>query len=212
MLTELAANYLTAPAADPAAAPQFLTSRSELFKQFIELLLDWATLKDQEDAALFPRQLVITALARLAVAMQAAGYRGTAVTTAWADAQIAADPTALFAGLPPPAYLTGDPRDKLLAFGCAATILDTPATRAMVSFWHLTHQDYFAALGSPLENGTQATPPGASGPAAPALDDLRSLTAALAPQPDAAIAGILQSDDPRASLVAAKALLSVGSG
>jgi hypothetical protein len=34
----------------------------------------------------------------------------------------------------------------------------------------------------------------------------------MAPQPDAAIAGILQQNDPRAAIVAAKALLSAGGG
>ncbi len=203
MLTELIANYPPPPA--DSAAPEFLTSQSGLFKQFVEMLLNWATLKDQENALFFPRPVIIAALAQLAAAMGQAGYRGTSVPHDWAGAHLASDPLALFQGLPPPEGLQGDPRDHLLDFSCAATILDTPATRDTVRFWHLTHQDYFNALA--------AGQPGAIlGPLTPATDDVTSLAAAMAPQPDAAIAGILQQNDPRAAIVAAKALLSAGGG
>ena len=198
MLTELAAN--TPPPAP--GVPDLLASGSALFRRFMDLLLEWATQKDEANALLFPRRAVLDALARLAAAMQAAGYRGTAVPHAWAVSRLP-DPAALFGGLPPPSNLRGDPRDHLLDFGCAATILDTPATRATVRFWHLAHQDYFSALAAP------ATP---LGPLVPADDEVHSLAAALAPQPAAAIQAILQGGDPRAPLVAAKALIQAGGG
>ncbi len=195
MLSELSANY--PPPAD-ATTPSYLSSQSALFGQFMELLLDWATLKDRANAALFPRQVVVAGLARLAAAMQVAGYRGTPVPRDWAGQQVAPDPATLFAGVPP-GGLVGDPRGHLIDFGCEATILDAPATGATVHFWHLTHQDYFAALLAPP--GTALTP---------AADDLHTLAAAVAPQPAAAIGAVLQQPDPRAPLVAAKALLAVG--
>ena len=198
MLTELAAN--TPPPAP--GVPDQLASGSALFRRFMDLLLEWATQKDEANARLFPRRAVLDALARLEAAMQAAGYRGTAVPHAWAVGRLP-DPAALFGGLPPPGNLRGDPRDHLLDFGCAATILDTPATRATVRFWHLAHQDYFSALAAP------ATP---VGPLVPADDEVHSLAAALAPQPAAAIQAILQGGDPRAPLVAAKALIQAGGG
>ncbi|MDQ2807068.1 MAG: hypothetical protein M3Z04_09200, partial [Chloroflexota bacterium] len=198
MLTELAAN--TPPPAPDAPDP--LASGSALFRCFMDLLLEWATQKDEANARLFPRRAVLDALARLAAAMQAAGCRGTTVAHDWAFDHLPA-PAALFGGLPPPGNLRGDARDHLLDFGCAATILDTPATRATVRFWHLAHQDYFSALAQP------AVP---SGPLLPAADEVNSLAAALAPQPAAAIQAILQGGDPRAPLVAAKALIQAGGG
>lgn len=206
MLSELSANYV--PPNGTSAAPQFLTSQSEMFKQFVDILLDWATLKDPENGALFPRQAVITALARLAAAMQAVGARGTPVAYDWATAQVAPDPAALFGGVPAPATLIGDPREHLLSFCCGATILDTPATRDTIRFWHLTHQDYFAAVALADPTITPATL--SSMVLTPATDTVTSLAATLAPQPAAAIAGLMNSNDPRAALVAAKALIGAG--
>jgi hypothetical protein len=214
MISELAAAYQPPPG-DPGATPAFLTSQSALFKQFVEFLLDWAAQKDQEHALLFPRQVVLGALARLAAAMQATGNRGNAVPQDWAGTQIAADPATLFAGLPPPANLTEDPRAGLIEFGVEATILDAPSKRDNVRFWHLTHQDYFTALA--LQMGIVVTgttgPPTNGNHLVPATDEAVSMAAALSPQPAAAIQGILAKDDPRAALVAAKALLmSAGGG
>lgn len=199
LLYMIAEVFDNAPA-DPAL-PDPLASGSALFGRFVEQLLDWATTRDEADALLFPRAAVRAALARLAAAMQAAGYRGSAVAHQWAVDHL--DAAELFGGLPAPGNLRRDPRDHLLDFSCAATILDTPATRATVRFWHLTHQDYFQALA--------AVPP-SGGALLGANDEVNSLAAALAPDPHAAISALLQSGDPRASLVAARALITAGVG
>ncbi|HMA38266.1 MAG TPA: NACHT domain-containing protein [Chloroflexia bacterium] len=201
MLIDLAADYR--PPAAAAAAPSFLTSESALFKALVDRLLEWAAARDQDAARLFPRQVVIAALARLAGAMRAAGYRGTPVAHAWAVAHLAGDPQALLAGVPAPAHLPDDPRQVLLDFGCEATILDTPATRTTVRFWHLTHQDYFAALA--LQQTGPALPAGA-----PLPDEVARLAAVMAPHPEVTVADLLASGQPRAALLAGQILVSAG--
>jgi hypothetical protein len=200
MIAELTADYTHEQGAE-AGAPQFLTSQSKLFERFVDRLFTWAEMKE-DPGRLLPRRAVMRALTLLAVAMQAQGYRGTAAPHPWAVAQLPGDPATLFDGLPPPPDLAADPRDSVIDFGCGATILDTPATRETVRFWHLTHQDYFAALAS------GAGAPGA--PLAPATDGLVSLAAALSAQPGQAISDLLQRPDPRAAIVAAKAYQAAG--
>jgi hypothetical protein len=200
MITELTADYAHEAGAE-AGAPQFLTSQSKLFERFVDRLFTWAELKE-DPGRLLPRRAVMRALTLLAVAMQAEGYRGTAAPHGWAVAQLPNDPVTLFEGLPPPADVSPDPRDSVIDFSCEATILDTPATRETVRFWHLTHQDYFAALAA-----------GAGAPAAalaPATDSLVSLAVALSAQPGQAISDLLQRPDPRAAIVAAKAYQAAG--
>ncbi|HUS13696.1 MAG TPA: hypothetical protein VM536_01645 [Chloroflexia bacterium] len=204
MISQMAANYIPGDG-DPAATPPFLTSQSGLFKAFVGFLLEWAGRKDRDNALLFPRPIVIAALARLAAAMESAGLHGSAVPQAWATDHIAASAADLFGGMPAPGGLAGDARRRLLDFGCEATILDTPATRDTVRFWHLAHQEYFAALALQNTGG-----PATAGAFTPATDQVTSMAAALAPQPAVAISAILARDDPRAALVAAKALLSAG--
>lgn len=163
--------YILGPASS-SASPFITTDSATLVRQ--------SAAADSADSGPV-RRAVLDALTRLAAAMQAAGYHGTAVQHTWATDHLP-DPAALFGGLPPPGNLRGDPRDHLLDFGCAATILDTTATRATVRFWHLAHQDYFSALAA------SAVP---AGPLRPAADEVNSLAAALAPQPAVAIQAIL---------------------
>ena len=172
MLTELAANY-RATGGTLAGAP-FLASESALFGEFIELLLDWANVKVPQTATWFPRTAVLDAFGRLAAAMQAYGYYGTAVPYAWAGAQLPADPQQLFGTAVAP--FPGDPRERLLALGCDAAILDASQTRQTVRFWHRAHQDYFVARA--LSAGYPRPAPGTPA-AGPAPEGMHEETSAL---------------------------------
>ena len=206
--SELSLNNLL-PAVHGKDNSQFLTSRSKLFKDFVDMLLDRAESTDKEGAYLFQRKTLVSALSRLASAMQETNIRGQAVAHDWATQQLAADPTALLAAGSHPDPSIRDVRDRLIDYGCSATILDTPATRDTVRFWHLTHQDYFASL-APRQDGPDQGDAGKGPALPPALDDAAIMAAARSKQPAVAVGKIFSLNDRRAPLVAAKAAIYSG--
>jgi hypothetical protein len=175
---------------------QFLNSESTLIKEFVDFLLYWARQVDRENATLFPTGKVEEALSHLAAAMHAAGFRGTAVEEGWARKCLTM----------PPANL--DDPERLIEFGCGATILDKPLTRKTVRFWHLTHQNYFAALRMRAHAGGEQNGAAAPAPMNPGNDQLNSMALTAAEDLAGAVEAVLQSGDPRAPMVAAQALLA----
>jgi hypothetical protein len=199
---------------------EFVKSPAGMLDYFIGDLLSWAREKDKEHGPKFPPDVTTPGLASLAAAMTEMGYNGTTVSIDWAAEHIDLGP------LPAP---TPRPREDLIDFSCSATILDKPGREPhdKVRFWHLTYQSYFAAMSArrsapasstlnaaPTSTGAQpeGAPLGAVAPLTPENDELNVLSLALS---DDALTRIMQVGDsghPRASIVAAQALLLAGGG
>jgi hypothetical protein len=203
---------------------QVVSSPAALLDYFISDLLSWAREKDKEHGPHFPPEVIRPGLASLAAAMTDMGYNGTTVNVDWAAEHI---------DLGPLPGTTPQPEEDLIEFSCSATILDKPGREPheKVRFWHLTYQSYFAAMAAnrpasataetapPIDAATrpgdaplEAAPPGAVAPLTPENDELNVLSLALSQDASTRIMQVGDSGHPRASIVAAQALLLAGGG